>query len=131
MAKGSFAEIVNDVKVMLSGMKANADRMTKRGLGADFVSKFAAAVETVKGLDDEQESLKAKLKQKTADVNSGLSDLEKMYMEAKKTVKIEMPKESWKEFGIQDKTERTTRKPAPAPVATAVHNVVTAAKQEG
>jgi len=56
----------------------------------------------VQTLDDEQEDLKAKLKTKTASLDSNIETLEKLLSEARKVVKLEMEKESWKSFGIAD-----------------------------
>ncbi len=54
-------------------------------------------------LDNLQEDLKAKLKTKTAELDDKIEELGKMMSEAKKAVKLEMEKESWKSFGIDDK----------------------------
>jgi hypothetical protein len=54
-------------------------------------------------LDNEQESLKAKLKEKTAALDGEVDKMQKMRGEVKKIVKIEIPQESWRGFGIGDK----------------------------
>jgi hypothetical protein len=98
----SYAETINSAKVMLSGLKSNADRVSKRGAGADFVTKFESAFAASQTLDSEQEDLKAKLKTKTAALDAKVGELEKLMSEARKVVKLEMEKESWKSFGIAD-----------------------------
>jgi hypothetical protein len=54
-------------------------------------------------LDTEQETLKARLKEKTLEFDTRMAELIKQLSEARKVVKLEMPQESWKEFGITDK----------------------------
>ena len=51
---------------------------------------------------DTQEDLKAKLKTKTASLDSTVDGLEKLMPETRKVVKLEMEKQTWKSFGISD-----------------------------
>jgi hypothetical protein len=46
--------------------------------------------------------LKAKLKTKTASLDSTIDGLEKLISEVRKVVKLEMEKKTWKSFGIAD-----------------------------
>lgn len=52
-------------------------------------------------LDNEQEALKARQKEKTAALEKKMVELKKFDGDSKKTVKMKLPKESWKEFGIE------------------------------
>jgi hypothetical protein len=106
MGRQTYAEVINSVKVMVSGLKANSDRVSKRGLSNDFITNLDSVMQDAMRLDNEQESLKAKLKQKTAELEGAMVKIDQQMSEAKKVVKLEMAKESWKEFGIQDKTEK-------------------------
>ena len=103
MARQSFAEKMNDSKLMLSGVKQQSDRLTKRGLDSKFVEKYERIFGDVQKLDNEQERLKATLKKKTETLQGKAKELKALYSEAKKIVKIEMSNSAWKEFGIQDK----------------------------
>ena len=103
MARKSYADNVNTAKVMISGIKANPDRMSKRGLGEEFLAGLTEDYNAVQQLDNEQESLKARLKEKTAELDGRMNSLKKKISEAKTTVKMEMEKKTWVEFGIQDK----------------------------
>jgi hypothetical protein len=101
MARSSYAEILKSVKVMIAGLKSNAERVGKRGLSPDFTGRMETALGKAMSLDNEQEDLKAKLKTKTAELEKQMAALDKMMSEAKKVVKLEMEKESWKSFGLQ------------------------------
>ena len=103
MASKSFAERINDSKLMLAGLQQNPDRLAKRGLDADFVSRYETALSQAQTLDAEQERLKAELSTKTNVLKQCMADLNKLYAEARKIVKIEMEVTSWQEFGIHDK----------------------------
>ena len=54
-------------------------------------------------LNGEQETLKAKLKEKTVELDTMMSSLTKKTSEARKIIKLDMPQASWREFGIEDK----------------------------
>jgi hypothetical protein len=103
MATKSFAQKINDSKVMISGLKSNVDRLDKRGLGADFTSNYETIHKEAQTLDNEQERLKAEQATKTKMLNQKIKELDALHAESKKIVKIEMDKSTWKEFGIQDK----------------------------
>ncbi|MEK6793663.1 MAG: hypothetical protein AABZ39_02720 [Spirochaetota bacterium] len=101
MAKSkSYASEINAAKLMAAGLKAQSARVAKRGISADFTSKLDALQNDARNLDNEQEALKAREKEKTAELKAKMKDLKKMMSEANKAVKLEMEKESWKEFGI-------------------------------
>lgn len=51
----------------------------------------------------QQEKLKAQLKEKTAEAEKNLSEIEAQYGIVKKYIKIALPQESWREFGFEDK----------------------------
>ena len=103
MSKRSYAEVINDAKLMVSGLKSNTDRVSKRGLDKDFISKLESIMVKSQTLDNEQEDLKAKLKTKTSELDNEMMELEKLMSESKKVVKLEMPQETWQAFGITDK----------------------------
>ncbi len=103
MASKSFAQTMNNSKLMLAGLKQNPEQLAKRGLDADFVNKYETAFNEAQTLDNEQEKLKAEQKSKTVALQGRLTDLGALHSEARKIVKIEMPNTSWREFGIEDK----------------------------
>lgn len=103
MRKNSFSTIADHSKVMLAGLQANKDRLGKRGIDRLFLENLESRYRKSMEMDNEQEALKARLKEKTAALENELKELEKLLSEAKKTVKLEMPKASWLEFGIHDK----------------------------
>lgn len=43
----SYAQIINDAKVMPAGLTANAERMAKRGITAEFIAKLQSVYEEV------------------------------------------------------------------------------------
>lgn len=57
----------------------------------------------VKNLNNEQETLKAKLKTKTEELDKKMANMKVLVYEAKKVVKLKFDKTQWKEFGIEDK----------------------------
>jgi L-lysine 2,3-aminomutase len=103
MARSSYAEQLKAAKVMVAGLRSNADRVSKRGLSSDFTDKLEQTFTDVMDLDNEQEDLKAQLKMKTAELEKKVGSLDKQMSEAKKVVKLEMEQAAWKAFGLQVK----------------------------
>lgn len=103
MGHVSYADEIAATKVMLAGLKANTERLSKRGVDAEFISELEEDYTQSLTLDNDQEALKARLKETTAALDGWVDKMRRKRSEARKLVKLEMPKESWKEFGINDK----------------------------
>ncbi|MDO5665421.1 MAG: hypothetical protein Q4G63_09215 [Bacteroidia bacterium] len=99
----SYAETVSNAQVMATGLKNNAEVMAKRGLDAEFIAALEADRATAITYNDEQEKLKADLKIKTEDLKTKIASIKAKLSEARKIVKISIPKAQWKEFGIEDR----------------------------
>ena len=99
----TYAESINLATVLTSGLKANADRVSKRGITSDFVSNLETSLNDAKNLNNEQETLKANLKTKTDQLNQKMDVMNGFVDEGKKVVKLEFDQTQWKEFGILDK----------------------------
>lgn len=98
----SFAERINNIKVMLAGIKAETAELAAWGLTEDYIKAMEALYAEVMELDNAHEAQKAKLKSLTAELNQKMSDLESRFMTAKKIVKLQKPKETWVGFGFPD-----------------------------
>jgi molybdenum-dependent DNA-binding transcriptional regulator ModE len=103
MPRKTYAEKIKDAEVMSAGLLNNAEKAGKRGLGADFTDKLRNNLQKVITLNNEQERLKSTLKQKTAELDATMTELDVQMSEARKLVKIEFPQPQWKEFGIDAK----------------------------
>lgn len=99
----SFAEKMDETTVMIDGCKANQERLAKRGLTPELMTRFSEQHDKVRRINSEQEALKARLKEKTAELEAECATLFEIATEVRKIIKLEMPQESWKEFGIQAK----------------------------
>ncbi len=102
MTNHTISERIRRTQNMLAGLLANAERMNKRGLDTQFVSEFTLAYQDTIDLDNSHEAAKAQMKVKTAEFHTQLRKTEEFYREAKKVIKLEIPQESWKQFGIYD-----------------------------
>jgi len=103
MAKSSFAEKINDSKVMLTGLQANTEAVGKRGIDAEFITNLQTVISSNETLNGEQEALKASLKAKTTELSAKTKELKSLMSEAKKVVKLAIDQAGWLEFGISDK----------------------------
>ncbi|NLW47005.1 MAG: hypothetical protein GXY86_06680 [Firmicutes bacterium] len=103
MKNTSYADEIATTKVMLSGLKSHTEKLTKHGIDDVFIADLEVNYGQAMTEDNEQEAYKARLKEKTSDLGKTISRMQKKRSHAKKIVKLVMPKESWKEFGIDDK----------------------------
>ena len=99
----TYSKTISDAQVMLAGIKNNQATLAKRGIDKTFTSDLDKNITTCIVLNNEQEELKARLKTKTDELNKQMAELKSKTSEARKMVKIDIPKTSWKEFGIADK----------------------------
>jgi hypothetical protein len=54
-------------------------------------------------INQSQETLKARLKEKIAECDATFAAMRKRTAEARKIIKIDIPQPLWREFGIEDK----------------------------
>jgi seryl-tRNA synthetase len=103
MPKNAYSEKITRAQVMLSGLNNHLGQLERRGITAEFIDRLSAETAGAVTLNNEQEKLKADLKTKTAQLNGKLAEVAKLIAEAKKIVKLDVPKDQWKEFGMADK----------------------------
>lgn len=102
MKNNSYADEMVATKLLLAGLKANGARMSKWGYGAEFSAELEGLYRDMLRLGNEQQALKSRLKEKTAAVNQTIAAIQKLRGPARRQIKWEMPRESWREFGIAD-----------------------------
>jgi type II restriction/modification system DNA methylase subunit YeeA len=103
ISKARYAEKLSAAEVMISGLRKHLDKLSRRGIDEAFVESIDSLKKDAAALNNEQESLKARLNSKTDDLNKTLKELVKKVSESKKIVKLDIDSELWKEFGIEDK----------------------------
>jgi hypothetical protein len=103
MGRKTQAQEISDTEVMVNGIREHLDVLSQRKIDGAFADLLQADVERCIALNVEQETLKGKLKEKTAELDSAFSAMLSKASEARKIIKLDMPQESWREFGIEDK----------------------------
>jgi cell fate (sporulation/competence/biofilm development) regulator YlbF (YheA/YmcA/DUF963 family) len=99
----SYATQISDAQVMYAGLKSHIETLRKRGITDEFITSLNRTLSDVIEKNNEQEKLKANLKTATAALEALMTDLNGIMTEAVKVVKLDTPKEQWKEFGITSK----------------------------
>ena len=99
----TYAASVDSAQVMLAGIRRHASELSRRGIDAAFQTELEAKINTTIAENNEQEKRKADLKAQTVIVDKSVKGMNAMVAEAQKIVKMDIPKEQWKEFGIQSK----------------------------
>lgn len=101
--KRTYAEIISQAQVMATGLKANQAEVARKGIDTGFVTELEKTRLEAIALNDEQEKFKSALKIKTEELNAKMDIISAKLSEAKKVVKLSIPKAQWLEFGIGDK----------------------------
>ncbi|HEX2955064.1 MAG TPA: hypothetical protein VHR47_13925 [Bacillota bacterium] len=96
----AFSERIVSNKVMIANIKANQERLTPWGISAEYVAKMETLYTEIQSMDNQHEALKAQLKTMTADLDGKMEELETMFRNAKKVIKIQEPKEAWVGYGF-------------------------------
>ncbi|MDR0756315.1 MAG: hypothetical protein LBF85_00520 [Tannerella sp.] len=103
MATKTYAQTISDTTVMIKGIRDNQEVLSKRQIDTAFADNLQSDVAAAVTLNGEQETLKARLKEKTEQLDAVMAALTKKTGEARKIIKLDMPQSSWREFGIGDK----------------------------
>ncbi|NNM68034.1 MAG: hypothetical protein HKM06_08510 [Spirochaetales bacterium] len=102
MGNQSLGETLSGSSLLAAGLRTNLDKLKRRGLDEAFVSSIDDLTKGIGALNAEQEALKSRLKEKTAEVEAAVGQLKGKVSEAKKVIKLEILQSGWKEFGISD-----------------------------
>jgi hypothetical protein len=103
MAIKTFAQRISNATVIVQGIRDNQEVLSKRQIDNAFADNLQTDIDTAVALNNEQETLKAKLKAKTEQINAVMESLTKKVGEARRIIKLDIPQSSWREFGINDK----------------------------
>ena len=99
----TFSDKMNDTKLLVLGMQQNIEQLGDIGITAEKVSALEELQKKVAELNSKQESLKKQLKECTAELTEASKDLSTKQSDFRKRIKIIIPQENWKDFGIDSK----------------------------
>jgi hypothetical protein len=77
--------------------------LAQRKIDDAFANDLQSYTDACIALNKEQETLKAKLKEKTEEFDIAFDAMRKKAAEARKIIQLDMSQSSWREFGIDDK----------------------------
>ena len=101
----SLPDLLASARQMVTGLNANTAAVAARGLPATAIADGKTKIDLVQRLEGEQETMKAALKSKTAELDAATSDLKTWLANAASVVKLAFHDqvEKWIEFGIKAK----------------------------
>ena len=104
MATRIFAEYMNRVQLLVKGLEGREENLPV-GITKQQVTDLAKlnAKAGTENAEQEKLKLKALLKEKTAQLDATTDEMIKTYTLLKKYIKLSVPQELWREFGIADK----------------------------
>jgi hypothetical protein len=98
----SIAAQLGRAEVMLAGMAVHAEALARRGIDSNFLTRMNACHARACDAHRRKLAYKARMMEQTAECGEYLDELQDLYSEARCLVKIELPAETWREFGITD-----------------------------
>jgi acyl-[acyl carrier protein]--UDP-N-acetylglucosamine O-acyltransferase len=99
----SIAEQLNRAGLMLAGLSAHAERLARRGIDREFIARLESRYRQLEEYHSEQQACKARWMEQTELRRGVQAEVDALCREARKMVKVELPPESWREFGITDR----------------------------
>jgi hypothetical protein len=103
MPRTNQSQDVTRAGLMAKGIAAHQDILAGKEIDEVFAETLQKEADDCTSLNQEQEAIKARLKTKTTECNLAFTAMRKRTAEAKKIVKMYVPKDLWIEFGIEDK----------------------------
>ena len=103
MAEHSYIAKLEQIDLIIAGIRTHQEALAKRGIDAEFLAKLEGLSQQAKAANIEQERLKGELKKKTEQIENLFAEALKMHSEAKKMVKASISQSEWVTFGITDK----------------------------
>lgn len=102
MRKKSFADSTTLAQLLVKALVKRGESLPI-GVTIEMRDKLDAAYKKAIEANAEQEKLKALLKEKTAELDGYVTEMETTYAFLKKYIKLGEPQERWREFGFNDK----------------------------
>ncbi len=99
----SYSQVISEGDVLTGAIKNNLDKLKDVNLTAEKAEAMDAMLSSLRALNVKQEQLKSDLKACTAEVNDKIAELSAAIADAKKRVKLCVPKEDWVAYGISAK----------------------------
>ncbi|WKS96038.1 membrane-binding protein [Riemerella columbina] len=101
-SKISYSESITQAKVMADGLNRHKSNLPA-GVNESHITELENLRTAIETLNSEQEKLKADLKTKTQALEGKLGEMQTLYNNLKKRIKLDIEQSQWKEFGIEDK----------------------------
>ncbi len=98
----SFEFKLARIAELIAGIQAHAEPLAQRGIDTAFITKFDADYQALLDAHNAQLACKARMMEKTEEIQAKLSQIQLTYSDARAQVKRIFPKSTWREFGITD-----------------------------
>ena len=98
----NIAALCQATELMLAGITSHSELLAKRGLDTDFFTGLETDYQQLVSCFNEVKAFKARLMEQSENKRQLQRSVTDKYRLARKTVKLSLPKETWREFGIVD-----------------------------
>lgn len=98
----NLAALCQATALMIAGIPAHSEILAKRGLDADFLTGLETDYGQLLTSFNELKASKARMMEQAEIKRPLQNNVTVKYREVRKTVKLALLKETWREFGIMD-----------------------------
>ncbi len=94
---------IESARAFLIGVKSLGKDPVKKNFEGNFTSQLETALDVIENIGKELDGLYDKISEKEKELGAHVKNIDRLLKEAKKTVKKNLPKKNWKNFGIASK----------------------------
>ncbi len=87
---------------LMAGLEEHEAELSRLGIDAAFIARMSDCHARAVAAQNAKLTYKARMMERNAERDRCLSQLNDLYSEARKEIKIGLPPETWREFGITD-----------------------------
>jgi hypothetical protein len=97
----TFAQRLVSAKNIIAGLAAHVETLSKRGFTQEVIDQMSGLYDQAVKQDDARNALKARSQEATTQAEETMTELESFCGDAKKIIRMDLPEETWPEFGFR------------------------------
>ena len=97
----TFAQRLVSAKNIIAGLTAHVETVSKRGFSQEVIDQMSELYDQAVKQDDARNALKARSQEATTQAEETMTELESLCGDAKKIIRMDLPEETWPEFGFR------------------------------
>lgn len=101
-SKYTFAHKLKSIKEMVGGLTNEADNLIDKGFSPEFIFAMDQLHQEIVELNTQRNAAKSLNVTLTKELADKMATINDQYSQAKKRIKLELPREEWPKYGFHD-----------------------------